>query len=439
MRLSLGQGPLPRLLAPGVPDWIGADGTRVGWTLRDRLFLLRDDHVDVVELPDLCEDVCAGPRRWTLALSAGFVRVDPVTARVEELLLDDEAEPVATRPGQELGLFVEVPEHRLLRLTDGRALPLPDGALRTRWIRPWATGVGACWVDLDVIFRLGARVSAIGRASGTEGIACGPEGAVLVRGSGDTWVAAPRGLAMKVGRPVDAESARFSPDGTTVLAASAEGVVWIELETGKVRRTWDGSLAPVGFAPGPVLWDLDRGVLVDEAGTVRLDGFAGAAPAAAGTVLAGPGGAVWDLGAGARVRGDLRGGVCATDGARTVHVDDQQVRVIGGATFEHGLCGEEDAVDAARLDGDTLVVATLDGEVGRFGLDGAARGRSHQRAAWKPAPMPCPEGVTILGDDDESAVQVGDQVWPVPADGAARVGDAVWAWAREGALFALPG
>ena len=49
MRLSL-DDTLPRLAAPGVPDWIGADGVRVGWTLRDRLFLLGEDHVDATAL-----------------------------------------------------------------------------------------------------------------------------------------------------------------------------------------------------------------------------------------------------------------------------------------------------------------------------------------------------------------------------------------------------
>ena len=438
MRLSLGTGPLPRLLAPGVPDWLGADGVRVGWTLRDRLFLHDGDGVEVVELPDLAEAVAATPRRWTVALASGFVRVDPAAARVEELLLDDEAEPVATHPGEDLGLFLEVPEHRLLRLSDGRTLPLPDGALRSRWVRPWATGIGACWVDLDVILRMGTRVSVLGRASGTEGIACGPAGAVLVRGATDTWVAPPGGLAVRVGRPLDADTARFSPEGGSALVASAEGVVWVELATGAIRKFWEGNLAPVGFAPGPVLWDLDRGTLVGESGVI-LDGFAGAFPAASGAVLAGPGGAVWDLTGGARAQGDVHEGVCATDGAVVVQVDDRVVRVLDGATFEHGLCGDDDVVDAARLEGDTLVVTTLDGEIGRFSLTGERRGRTFQRGQARPARPVRAEGVTLAGEDEESVVRVGDTAWPVPANGAARVGDAVWAWTTEGALFALPG
>jgi hypothetical protein len=439
MRLSLGTGPLPRLLAPGVPDWIGADGVRVGWALRDRLFLRTGDHVDVVELPDEIEEVCATPRRWTVALGNGFVRVDPATATVQELLLDDEAEPLATHAGEELGLFIEVPEHRLLRLADGRPLPLPDAALRTRWIRPWATGIGAVWIDLDVVCRLGARVSVVGRAPSTEGLAVGPEGSLLVAIKGDAVVAAPRGLTVRVGLPLASETARFSNDGLTVLAAFPDGVVWIDLTTGAVRKKWEGAYVPVGFAPGPVLWDGERGTLVDAAGAVLLDGFAGATPAMAGPVLAGPGGAVWDLTSGTRGVADLREGVCATDGERTVHVDDTDVRVLGGARFPHRLCGDEDAVDAARLDGDMLVVATLDGEVGRFTLAGAPLDRTHQRFPWKAAPAPCPEGVTLPTEDAESVVAVGDTEWPLPADGAARVGNDLWIWSREGALFAVPG
>jgi hypothetical protein len=252
-------------------------------------------------------------------------------------------------------------------------------------------------------------------------------------------VAAPRGVGVRLGRSVSAEGARFAPDGTSVLAATADGVVWIGLADGAVRRTWAGSFAPVGFAPGPVLWDLDRGVLVDEAGAVLLEGFAGARPAFAGTVLAGPGGAVWDLAAGTRGRTGLDGGVCATDGARVAHVDDHEVHVLDGPTFAHGLCPDDDAVDAARIEGDAIVVATLDGEVGTFGLaDGAARSRKTQRAPWRNPPAACPPGVVLPEADGESILAVWDTRYPLPADAAARVGGELWAWTSEGSLVAVP-
>ena len=74
MRLSLGPGPLPRLVAPGVPDWIGTDGERVGWLVRDRLFLHDGDSVRVVELPDEADGAVATPTRWTIALGSGLDR-----------------------------------------------------------------------------------------------------------------------------------------------------------------------------------------------------------------------------------------------------------------------------------------------------------------------------------------------------------------------------
>ncbi|MFZ5476241.1 MAG: hypothetical protein ACOZNI_05645, partial [Myxococcota bacterium] len=343
MRLSLGEGPLPRLCAPGVPDWIGADGARVGWALRDRLFLLGDGWVDVVALPDDVEDVCASPGRWTVAHAVGFVCVDVASAQPVGVVLEDERDPVATRPGGDTGLFVEVPEQRLVRLADGLPLPLPDAALRARFLRPWETGVGACWVDMDTLYRMGERVFALGRAPGPEALRCGPGGAVMVTLRSDTVLAAAKGLAVRAGVRLDASTARFSPDGQTALAASERGVVHVDLRDGKTLRAWEGDLAPVGFAPRPLLLDLDRGALVDGDGDVVLTGFAASEPSLGGGKLAGPGGALWDLATGARLRDDLIEGACATDGARVAHVTDTHARV-DGTTFQHGLAGEDDEV-----------------------------------------------------------------------------------------------
>lgn len=424
MRLSLGAGPLPRLCAPGRPDWIGADGETIGWIVRDRLFLLRDGAVDMVDLPEEAEDACASPPspgetggRWTVAFGNGFVHVDIAAADVVAAIVDDERDPVSARPGRDVGLFVEVPEHRLLRLSDGLALPLPDAAVRARWIRPWETGIGACWIDFDTLYRLGGRISALGRAPGAEGIRCGPEGAVLVTLTDDTVVAAPRGLAVRVGQRLDADSARFSPDGNEVLAASEDGVVHVDLRDGTVIASWEGNFGPVGFAGGPVLWDLDRGTLVRGDVDV-LGGVTGATPSCVGARLAGPGGAAWDLATGERVADGLVGGACATDGACVVHVDDTTVRVVGGPSFEHHLLsGEDDAVERARIDGDTLVIETLDGEVGLYALsDGTPRGR---RRASRREEAPRPE-------------------LSVPADGTTVApGGETWAWTDEGMLVIL--
>lgn len=441
MRLGLGpDAPLPRLLAAGTPDWIGADGVRVGWAVRDRLFLLGPDGVTVVALPEYVEEVAVSPAGWMVAFGNGFVRVDPTTGELLAAVVDDEKDPVGAWPGGDVGLFVEVPEHRLLRLADGQPLALPDAATRARWIRPWEAGFGACWVDMDTLYRLGARIEALGRAPGAEGIRCGPGGAVVVALKKDTVVAAARGAAMRVGLRLDPDSARFSPDGRSVLAASERGAHLVDLRDGSVVRTWEGSFGPVGFVQDvPILWDLDGGTLVDAEGDVRLDGFAAASPGVGGQLLAGPGGAVWDLARGHRLRADLRGGACATDGQRVVHVTGATLRIDDLPPLPHGLLtGPEDEVAGARIDGETVIVETLDGEQGVFSLhDGALISRAAVRAPRRPARV-SPEGVVLPPEDEESTVEVHGRDWPLPADGAARSDAGVWLWTREGMLVEVP-
>jgi hypothetical protein len=454
MQLSL-NGPLPRLLAPGIPDWIGTDGSRVGWIVRDRLFLLDGGSARVVELPDHAEDAVAGPDGWHVALGNGVVRIDATAGNIAALLVDDEADPVAARPGADVMLFVEVPEHRLLRMRDGKALPLPDAALRARHIRPWSSGLGACWVDFDTLYRLGERISALGRAPGAEAIACGPQGAVMVALKADTVLAAPRGLAVRLGRRVDVDSARFAPDGLLALAADEHGVVLVDLRTGTVERTWSGSLAPVGFAPDPVLLDVETGRLLDAAGRTLLEGFAGSTPGRSGDLLAGPGGALWRLGESAvRVRADLADGACATDGTVVVYADARSVRVFEGAaerSSEHGLDTADDPIADVRLDAGTIEVRTLDGEVARLALaDLSVQGRARPKrvtGAAEPSAARSSPGATVARDhragsdgvrlpapDGASVVRVGDVELPIPADAAASIGARAWLWTEDGML-----
>jgi len=435
MILHLGTGaPSPRLYAPGAPDWIGADGHRLGWVQRDRLFLLEGGLVRVVELPDLVEEVCASPEGWVVAMMGGFARVNPTTATLDLLLADDEADPVTTRAGADVVLFVEVPEQRLLQLASGDQLTLPDAALRARFLRPWARGRGACWVDSDLLYRMGERTSALGKAPGAEGIACGPDGAVAVALGADTVVAPPRGLAIRLGRRLDVDGVRFSPDGRHLLGADEEGVVLVELATGVVLRTWEGDLRPVGWAPGVVLQDGAR--LVDADGATLLDGLAGAGPSQAGRLLCGPGGAVWDLEAGTRRLDGLGEGVFATDGERVVHATEATVTVIGGARFAHDLGGTEDPLARARLEGEEILLATVDGQVARYRLDGTrlagGRGRRTPRRVL-------PAGVRVAAADAPSEVTVDGARMPLPVSGAARAGGGVWLWNEDGMLVRVGG
>ncbi len=433
MKLHLGFGPGPRLLAPGAPDWIGADGVRVGWVIRDRLFLRDGDAVHVVALPDLVEDAVATPEGWVFALGNGFVRVDPATARLDLALSDDEADPVTTRAGRDVVLFVEVPAHRLLRLRDGTVIDLPDAAQRARHLRPWATGVGACWVDSDTLYRLGARISALGRATDTEAIATGPDGAVAVATPTDTVVAAPLGVAMKVGRRLDVATARFSADGRSLLAADEDGVLLVDLTTGAVTRTWEGPLTPVGWGPGVLLWDGARGAIVAADGAVWLDGLAGGVAAASGPLVVGPGGALWDHAAGRRVRDGLLDEVYATDGIRVLGADATTFGLLDGPRHEHGLVAGDDTLSGARLDGDACQLTTGDGEMGRYRVDDGTRiKRAHVRRTLT---MPLPEG--IRADRDEGNVTVDGAELPLPVDGAVRTATGVWVWNDEGMLVAL--
>lgn len=434
MRLGLGSGTGPRLLAPGLPDWIGADGAHVIWVQRDRLFVLKGHGVHLVELPDLVEDVTADPAGVVVALRAGFVRVDVAHARPVAVLLDDEADPVTTRPGLDVGLFVEVPSHRLLRLADGGALPLPDAATRARLIRPWARGEGAVWVDMDHLYRMGRRTEALARAPKATGLAVGPDGALLLTLEGDTLVAAPRQPAVRLGHRSVADSARFSPDGAQVLVADEEGVLLVTLATGKVEREWHGAFAPVGWAPAPRLLDLDRGALVDADGAVLLDGFARAGVATAGTVLVGPGGAVWDLPSGERRAAGLVDGVSATDGRTVVHADDHAVGRVGGTRHPHRLVEEDDEVAWVRLDGDDAVVGTLDDRVARVSL---ADGTVTPAAGAAPRPRPAEPGLVVAAADEPSGVTLDGRRVALPVDDGVRAGDGWWLWNDEGLLVRL--
>lgn len=438
MWLSLGTGPLPLLLAPGLPDWIGADGERVGWVLRDVLFWFDGAGVGSVRLPDLVEDVAASVGGWTASTALGAVRVDPSNGRFTALLSVDEGEPLAVLPGRDCAIVVAVPEHSLVRLADGSSVKLPDAATRAPLLAPFATGVGLVWIDLDRLYRLtdGGIPNGLGSAMGATSLSCGPDGAALVGLEGDTLCIAPRRLAVHLGSAIDVEGARFSPDGLRALAGDEDGVCEIDLSTGKELRRWDGSVVPVGYAPGPIRWDRDAGTLLDAEGIVIAIGFAGASPALGGTLLAGPGGAVWSTDTGSRVREGLGSGLAATDGHHVAVVDEREVRVLNGATFLHGLGDDNDnPVEEVRIDRDHIVVHSLDGSASAFALDGTKLWTHDDESMADPPEAP---GVTFAHHDEPSSVVVRGNAWPFPGDGAVNVGGAVWVWTTEGALFALP-
>lgn len=409
--MRFGPGQPHRLYAPGEPDWIGSDGTRLGWLLRDCLFLREGEDTIMVKLPDWGNTVAAGPSAWVVSLDDGFVVVDPHAGEVTSALLD-ERDPVATLPGADVAIVVDIPVNRLLRLCDGKPIPLPDGALRARWLAPFEVGVGAAWIDGDTLYRLGpTRISALGRASGAEGLRVGPHGAVVVQLPDATLVAAPNGLAMRVEQRLLAASARFSADGLRAMLTGEEGVVLLDLGEGKVLRGWDGDLVPAGFVGDRAVRLDGSGDLFDDEENLVGEGFTGAAPSCAGGVLAGPGGRVWRLADGV-VLGRVSG-VTATDGTLVAQIgQDVQIGPPGGRAhrFPHGFC-EDDPVEVARIEGDELIVVTVDGEAAGFSLEGEVRWRRRE-----PAP---------------TATQVESEL---PVDGSTESAMGTWFWGEEGVL-----
>ncbi len=432
MRLNLPTGPAPRLLAAGEPDWIGTDGEHVGWVMADVLFVLDGDGIAVVPLGDLPDDVVGAGGRWSAALCDGVVRVEAKEA-VGAVLID-ECEPVHVLPGVDCALAVAVPSHELLRTRDGARIPIPDAATRAKFAAPFLSGVGLCWIDLDVLYRLGesGQPNALGRASGAEAIAVGPRGSCLVQLATDTLVAPTRALAQKLGEKLDVSTARFAADGESALVADEDGVALLDLRANKVSRRWEGALTPVGFAPGPMLLDRDTGALVDAEGQVVLDGFCGATPSCRGKLLAGPGGTTWRLDNGTRLPGAAYRGVTATDGERVVVVDDEHISV-EMVCHAHGLCSGDDFVAAAAFDGDEILVQTIDGETGAFGLDGSSRWRRRDAEMPHTAP-PVPTGVVPGNDAEPSEFSVDGHAYSLPATAFARVGPRIWAWNVEGFL-----
>ena len=440
--MRLGPSHAATLVCPGTPDWIGTDGVRLGWLLRDRLFLRDGDDVIVVSLPDFGDDVAAGPDRWVVSMEDGFVLVDPVAAEVTGALMEEGRVPVSTRPGADAAVIIDIPENQLIRTKDGLPLPLPDAPLGVRWLAPFATGMGAVWVDSETLYRLGApddgspRIAALGRVSGVEALRGGPRGAVLVQCKDSTVVAAPRGIGVRLTQRVLADSARFSPDGGQALAATESGLVLLDLHEGVVRRVWEGNLAPVGFLGGvAVRWDVGSGVLLDEADNTIGTGFTGAAPSAAGDWIAGPGGAVWSVATGACLRRGLEG-VCATDGRALAIIDDECVTVTeagvdGTRTFRHGFLAE-DPVDAAHLSEGTLTLRTMDGEAAAFLLAGGSVAWRRRDAKAARSSGSLPAGLTLSGED--STITIDDRAFPLPADAAIRTPTRTWLWNDEGML-----
>lgn len=436
-----GERRLGRLLAAGWPVYIGTDGVRLGWVVRDRLFLQDQDRVWMVELPDAAEGVWPDPAGWVVALGQGFVTVDPVRAEIASVVLDDDSDPVGTRVGRDVGVYVEAPSHRAVRLSDGQELVLPDGASRSRWLAPWGTGVGVVWVDMETAYRLspqacppgedrGVRIVALGRVKGALEVCAGPHGAAVIRGRTGSLLVAPRGLG--VAGPV-LEAVRFSDDGERVLATDDAGALELTLADGKVLNRWPGRFDPVGFLGGAgVLHDHATGAVRTLGGVELAAGFCGAQPVLGAQTLVGPGGMQWTLGDDLPTLGGLVDGLVAVGEGVVAHADEGVRIFVEGR--ERARIAVDEVVGLSCVGGRVRVETTAGVTV--YDVDGN-RIVGGTPAHSKLAGVRRKSKVTVAAPEEESEVRIGLRSWPVPADHAVPVGEGVWAWTDDGALYAL--
>lgn len=463
--LSCAGRKLGRVLAAGWPDWAGTDGLTLGWVVRDRLFFAAVDTpegpVRMVTLPDEAEGVSPGRdgAAWIVALGQGFVAVDPGRAEIVRVILDDESDPVGTRAGLDVGVYVEAPRHRVTCLLDGSDEPIPDGASRSRWLTPWGAGRGVVWVDGDIVYRMslpgraGApplthRITAVGRCRGTKEVCAGPQGALVVRGRSHSLLVAQGAFGVD-GPPIDA--VRFL-DAETALATDPDRAFEISLKDGTIGASWPGSYDPVGFTidgaggrANPWVHDRETGELRRLGTDLRLSGFCGARPCRARVtgveLLAGPGGCIWPVPTRLDRRGapitpenlDLVDGMVAlgaTDaGPVVVHVDES-IRIFERAGLRADFGSGRDVSDVAVVDGTVQVRGADDQRA--YDLDG----RSATIVPF-PARPKAVRGVRVSAPEDESMVEAGEGSWPVPADAAITVPGGCWAWSDEGALYSL--
>jgi hypothetical protein len=121
-------------------------------------------------------------------------------------------------------------------------VPLPEGARRTRRLRPWPVGRGAVWADEGWLYRIGDRIDVLGEIGDDEVFFVGPAGAVLVGRVEDGVVwhsgAAPRRALQAFEAELDDVETRWSPDGRHVAVAAddgeAEGTARLDLRSGRV-------------------------------------------------------------------------------------------------------------------------------------------------------------------------------------------------------------
>jgi hypothetical protein len=284
---------------------------------------------------------------------------------------------------------------------------LPEGALRASHIWPSPDGAATFWYDADngYLYRKDARIQALATLSRAPVVATGPGGSAIVDGA---LAIAPGHAAVVLERELAPERwLRFSEDGLVAAGATDDDTTaLVDLRTGCVLREERG--LPVDQQ---CRFDADTGAVDD-----RPLGLLDATPALSGEILAGPGGATWDLRSGRRLSpwGVIAlGATSSVDGGfLTVRWDTGLARLVHTDGTERWRCripfDEGDVV--TRAQGDVVVLAS--GAAFRVGPEGCT-------------PVPAPR----RGRNPRPQA-------PVPVEGIAEIGGRTWGWRADGLLIA---
>lgn len=265
----------PLTVCPDIPELIGVVGEQLVFVLSGTpYFLSFAGQMTEIEFPGEVDDASFGQGGVAFVSGSSLWRfgADGKAVGAYDLAGFDVGRVL---PGWDAVVGIGAPEHCLVQLTPPTDIALPEGATRARYVAPFATGVGMVWVDLEQVYRMreGSLPAALGRAPKVQALAVGPDGCFVIQLEKDTLLAAPRGVAVRLGSVVDAESARFSPDGMRALALDEDGAVLVDLVHGKEIRRWDGDFMPIGFGPEPILLDGGAGAIVGADGSVLLARF----------------------------------------------------------------------------------------------------------------------------------------------------------------------
>jgi hypothetical protein len=272
----------------------------------------------------------------------------------------------------------------------------------------------------------------------------GPQGSVFFALADSSWAAPGRGSLVEI-EGIDPHTVRFSADGTALAGNTENGVVHVDLSTGKtIRRLDNAQLTPVGFDTNgtALLLQESSGAIRTWNGKELAHGFSPSAVVRHGDFLYGPGGTAWNLRTGTRAwqHAPLGGTHLIAFDDCLVQITDRIERLdYAGQPQGHAPFPFVEEIDGEVLDihgqGSALVVETEDGFTG-IDLQGKRLGPVDLEE------QPTDAAVTIPGWtlDEETLCLVQDSTGiSLAVDGTTQAHGSWWCWTEDGLLFAIAG